>query len=301
MKLLPCLCFLLLSILASTSAQEAANASYVYDQQNLVLLKARMPPSETETVYSEYLARGRRLWETLLRELATNAPDPPRGSAQIHRTWDFRASEQNQPPSRQIITPLRSLFLPVGPDYIRVDALTPKGMSNPTVSRFHSLFNVQEGVIIAEDMFRDDEKANNIADPTTLGREHWSQITVECWRLVCNKVASASNHPHAPAQNLFAKLRYIFMLMISFDQTEAVINEILMAHQPGTNGPQTQFFPNSNAFYVLLGSPNGQGVAYMLFQNKNAFGHKTIKSVTLQSITPGNFPFPWWHLWWEIG
>ncbi|MCJ1381069.1 hypothetical protein MMC17_004178 [Xylographa soralifera] len=260
-----------------------------------------MPPSETEAVYSEYMARGRRLWETLSRELATNSPDPPSGSARMHQTWDFRFSEQNNPPSPQIINPLQSLWLPVGLDYTRVDALTPKGIMAPTVSRFHSLFNVENGVIIAEDMFRDEERADEVADQTTVGKEHWSQVTVECWRLLCNSRAAPSNHPHAPTSNLFANLRYIFMVLIFSEKTEAVINERLMVHQPGSNGPPVQFLPNSNAFYVLLGSPNGQGIAYMLAQNKNAFQYKTIKSVTLQSNTPEHFPETWWHLWWEIG
>ncbi|MCJ1434904.1 hypothetical protein MMC27_004274 [Xylographa pallens] len=260
-----------------------------------------MPSSDTDAAYSEYLARGRRLWAALSTALATNTPDPPSGSARMHQTWDFRASSPMTPPSAQIIGPLQRLHLPVGPDYTRIDALTPKGMMTPTVSRYHSLFNVANGVIIAEDMFRDESRANNVADQTTIGKEHWSQITVECWRLICDSTAGPSNHPHAPTQNPFANLRYIFMVMITDDKTEAVINERLMVHQPSLNGPPTKFLPNSDTFNALLGSPNGQGVAYMLTQNKNAFQRKTIKSVTLQSITPNHVPEPWWHLWWEIG
>ncbi|MCJ1293504.1 hypothetical protein MMC34_005059 [Xylographa carneopallida] len=301
MKLLPYIFFLLPGILAFTSAQGVGNGFNEYEHQHSAPLEARIPPIDAQTVYSEYLTRGRRLWATLSRELATNSPDAPSGSAHMHQRWDFRASEVMITPSQQIIKPLQSLHLPYGPDYTRIDALTPKGMQNPTVSRFHSLFNVANGVILVEDMFRDEEKASQVADPATLGTEHWSQITVESWRLLCYSAATSSNHPDVPTHSLFANLRYIFMVMITSDETEAVINDMLMTRQPGRNGSPVQFLPNSNAFYVLLGSPNGQGLPYMLFQNKNAFRYKTIKSVTLQSITPGHFPEPWWHLWWEIG
>ncbi|MCJ1416231.1 hypothetical protein MMC32_002566 [Xylographa parallela] len=301
MKLIPCLCFLLLSTLASTSAQRVENASYEYEQQHSGLLKARMPSSATDAAYSEYLARGRRLWATLSRELTTNSPDSPSGSAQMHRTWDFRASPTMNPPSAPMIGPLQSLHLPVGPDYTKMDALTPKGMTTPTITRYHYLFNVVNGVILVEDMFKDEARVITVADQTSIGKEHWSQVTVECWRLLCDSTARLLNHPHAPTQNLFANLRYVFMVMVTHDKTEGIINERLMVHQPSRNGPPTKFLPNSDAFIALLGSPNGQGIAYMLTQNKNAFQRKTIKSVTLQSITPKHVPEPWWHLWWEIG
>ncbi|MCJ1286540.1 hypothetical protein MMC26_005886 [Xylographa opegraphella] len=259
-----------------------------------------MPPSETDAAYHEYLARGRLLWQKLSRELITDSPDAPMDSERIFETWELNSTPFRPPPAK-LIGPLRSLHLPFGNDYTRVKARTPKAMPYTTITNFQSLYNVENGVIITEEMFRKEEGINAVRDQALLGKQHWSQVTVECWRRLCRAVASLPGITIAPASELFTNLRYIFMVMITSDKTEAVINERLMLHQPSYNGPPTTFLPNNIAFYVLLGSPNGQGVAYMLAQNKNAFKRKTIKSVTLQSITPADYPGIWWHLWWEIG
>ncbi|CAN9084245.1 unnamed protein product [Alternaria alternata] len=43
--------------------------------------------------------------------------------------------------------------------------------------------------------------------------------------------------------------------------------------------PGTTYYPGSNEFNALLGSPNGQGVAHMLIQHRKQLGHKTVEKV----------------------
>ncbi|MCJ1390729.1 hypothetical protein MMC18_003590 [Xylographa bjoerkii] len=311
MKFLPCLCFLLLGIIASTFAQRVENASYDYEQQHFGLLKARYPSSETEYrsdqenaahAFVKYRERGHQLWATLSKELTATTPDEPHDSAMIHQTWDF-TYVQHSPPPMELIGPLRNLHLPVGNVYTSVFAKTPKHVPiQHTVTNFDALYDVVSGVIIVEDMYREKPSIDDLPDGTAIGKEHWSQITAECWRELSQSMVTAPNHSHAPAHNAFANLRYVFMhLIISPYATEPVINEILMVHKKTHIGLPARYLPNTDTFNVLLGSPNGQGVAYMLYQNKNAFQRKTIKSVTLQSISPGWTGQIWWHLWWEIG
>ncbi|MCJ1400381.1 hypothetical protein MMC11_003586 [Xylographa trunciseda] len=289
MKLLPCLRFFILGIFASTLAQRVENDSSNLEQQEPVLLEARDPSGRTESssnqvnavhAYFEYLARGRRLWADLSDALATNSPDLPSDSARISQTWDFTYRYQKRPPTL-LRGPLRTLHLPTGEAYTRVTVATPKDLqgweqsTDHIATQFMALYNVENGVII---------------------------ITAECMRQLSPSRASAIPNPYAPTQNAFINLRYVFMhLIASISKTEPVINEILMVHRQDRNGRPARFLPDMDTFRVLLGSPNGQGVAYLLSQQKNAFQRKTIRSVTLQAITPEYPQKAWCHLWWEFG
>lgn len=85
-------------------------------------------------------------------------------------------------------------------------------------------------------------------------------------------------------------LKYILHFGIVNDNTEAAIIRAVGGRQNlGTWADRRTFLPHQEAFSALLGTPNGNGVAWFLAQHRAALGQRTVESITVWCPTPGAF------------
>jgi hypothetical protein len=89
--------------------------------------------------------------------------------------------------------------------------------------------------------------------------------------------------------NRIAALKYIFRCNIINDDTRAIVRHVesrigrTIGNWPGEVFPITKSDENGLA---ILGTPNGAGVAYFLFQHKEYFWEKTISKVRVWKTPP---------------
>ncbi|KAF2621471.1 hypothetical protein BU25DRAFT_379643, partial [Macroventuria anomochaeta] len=98
-------------------------------------------------------------------------------------------------------------------------------------------------------------------------------------------------------------IRYFFMLGISNDQTNQLIDTCLQkAGKQLSEWPGMEFDTKTDEGHALLGSPNGAGFAYFLMQHKRELGLKTITKVTVfRAETDDDLAFVDSHLLFHVG
>ncbi len=137
---------------------------------------------------------------------------------------------------------------------------------------FINQFGPSSKTIIAAD--------NHRGKPPGQAPDHWSTIAWYLWRR-----AHLSANPGTDALTAdFSSLQYILRKEIKNPQTAKIIDLAMAGKELGTieyfypNNP-TQWQDTSNAFWALLGSPNGQGIINLLKGNKRALHSKTIMRI----------------------
>ena len=126
---------------------------------------------------------------------------------------------------------------------------------------FSVYYNMNNGKLVADKSNRNDKNAYS-----------WSLVAMTLWRAMCARFSK-------PVNSLSATIRYD----ITNPKTQMVINEILgipTKAKPGL-GEYFDYKQGRDDFYALVGTPNGKGVTYLLFQNRGELGHTTIQSVRI--------------------
>lgn len=169
-------------------------------------------------------------------------------------------------------TALRPVFIDLGigmtvKNYYWKMALWPKGDYSLANADFSNNFSPANGVIIAFAKSRQ----NNENGPKC--PDNWSEIAWRLWTRFC---ATAT-----PGITNYSDLNYVFRSSIDNLATNAILEEAMA----GVPAGQVQLWtPDDtsldNAFWPLLGSPNGNGIIYILTDHELAVNGKGIKSVS---------------------
>jgi hypothetical protein len=209
------------------------------------------------------VVRGRSVWNELQSALERNPKDKltwmKLGSWRSNDPWRV-ASFHPVPMLEDLKEAFEYLNLPWSPNdfYTRIAMHDHVG---DIKTWYQNIYNVKEGIIIAE--------WNKKPRRETL---HWSQVTFELW-------SEFARLAHLPVSNL----KWIVRHGIENQNTQSIIIQAYL--KSGTNinsAPNIQSWTlrkNRDAFYALLGTVNGKGVAHFLKDYTKALDRKTIQEI----------------------
>lgn len=178
--------------------------------------------------------------------------------------YDIQVPQLTLPPRA-----LRPLFTDLGvgiaKNYYYESVTWPKGDS-PNAD-FTNQFSPVDGVIIAA--FND--RQNLLTEPAC--PDNWSEIAGRLWTRFCETVT--------PGTTDYSGLRYVFRSNINNAYTNEIIEEALAGVPAGQVQSWTPENTSlDNAFWPLLGSPNGNGIIYILTDHKVALNGKGITKIS---------------------
>ena len=126
--------------------------------------------------------------------------------------------------------------------------------------------NYEYGEVMLGNLFR------RRADPTMY---RWSQVLVSLWK---HYAAEYGNNVKINT------LQSLYGYRIDNSQTKALIQEVNVANGNKLDGLNSQIplDPLSDEGKAMIGSPNGRGRAYLLFEHKDDFAHIVIKKIILR-------------------
>ncbi|RDW59246.1 hypothetical protein BP5796_12170 [Coleophoma crateriformis] len=153
---------------------------------------------------------------------------------------------------------------------------------------YASTVNVRTGLFVAEDNFSPSEMIKQNPSWYTPNQpppalNNWADVTFLQWYTAA-KVSGGSNNAILKRAR---SLKYFVRYHIINAESQGIIDHALQ-----NVGATLQPWPNGHTFPMttdegkaILGSPNGRGVAFFLYQHKTVLGIKTVDSVTIFSTT----------------
>ena len=166
-------------------------------------------------------------------------------------------------------------------NYIQSDIVW-KAPDNGGSASFTNLFSATDGVIIA---VGNDRRApsnpDNPTEPVYLTPDNWSEIAWWQWIKACREQVN-------PTTTDFSGLKFIFQSSVDNQDSAAIMDEAIqsLADNQKYNTKHTFNYDdvdnpgNANAFWSLLGSPNGIGAFYILVDHKEAMQDKRVDEIS---------------------
>lgn len=153
---------------------------------------------------------------------------------------------------------------------------------SPTEASFENWCSPSDGVIVAHSNYGPAYQCSErLCSPTPLPHlRHWSDIVF----LQYVEIATLSN-------TTIGNLSHVFRRLIRNPDTRSIIDRILKdeSKQPEM-WPGVTFKLDTQPGKAILGTPNGSGVAILLYEHKRQLGHKTVYKVTIyHEIDPGDY------------
>ena len=140
----------------------------------------------------------------------------------------------------------------------------------PTTAYFTTVFNPVEGVIIAWGSYGAKFQGSKQKPPITVlpKLQNWSDIAWLQWVHMAGEAAK--------------NIRYVFRSPVANTEAQWLINRALeQSKKELKTWPGVEFSMETDEGKAILSSPNGAGVAYLLFTHKRQLGRKTISKVTV--------------------
>lgn len=194
------------------------------------------------------------------------------------------------PPAMKIRPVLSSLGYSTGREYYAISLTGPKG--DAPIADFTNTISASQGVFLANANDRgalpSDPTSPNFSPAFPQGRDPvpWQFSTV-AWAM-WQRTVLADNPQWAqnPSQADYSGLKAFFRREIDNADTKALLGEAFAGTDLTSTLTWTPDDPdqNTNAFWPLLGSPNGNGMIYIITDNKVALGGKGIKSIQATTI-----------------
>ena len=193
-------------------------------------------------------------------------------------------------PVENIRSVLTSLGYSTDREYYAITLTGPKG--DNFIAQFSNTISSSQGVFLANA----NDRGALPSDPTALkfnpdlpgGRAPlpWQFSTV-AWAMWTRTVLTDNPQwAQDPSQADYSGLKAFFRREIKNAETTAILNEAFAGKDLTTTQTWTPEDPdqNTNAFWPLLGSPNGNGMIYILTDNKIALQGKGITSIQAVAI-----------------
>ena len=274
-------------MLASSNAGQDANSdvSAIFDELTVELRS--QPKSSSEIRQSAYLqhkadfqelvTKGARLFKLMIAESTSSAQSSFTDVEDLQK-WGYHTYNYNDASELRGIdsvldtievskksTRLLSPNIPVS--HTHKTPVVVEGMLFPaTNALLCQVINISDGIIVAYDNFTA-QGVNGRKGSSVPPLNHWSDIAYLQW---LSKAEPDSN------------LRFVLRYNVINDGTCFALD--FMESHCGfalTQWPGTTYYPGSNEFNALLGSPNGQGVAHMLIQHRKQLGHRAVEKVII--------------------
>lgn len=231
---------------------------------------------EHTEAWKYYAPKGLALWQKFL-DRDVNQPDQDPCDLENNYAIPANQVKKDVRPISNTRTFLERLGVPTGPDYFKIFSYWPRGEQQDSVGEFSNTYSPKEGVMIASSNARHTEEGN--PDPKTVSPitpEHWSDIAWGQWKRACVTV-----NPGITA--FTTDFSNVKLIMRNFITNEATLHIIGEAAEGKVKGDVIYFYPtdpgdktSENAFWPLLGSPNGNGIINMLKDHKSALHSKSI-------------------------
>ncbi|KAE9992668.1 hypothetical protein EG327_008269 [Venturia inaequalis] len=161
---------------------------------------------------------------------------------------------------------------------------------NPSNAQYINTFNPTQGLIGAWSNYGPAYQLRNYPTAVLPSLKQWSDVAFLEWKnqLEMARMTSTSD-ARIPAPRMI--LRINMMNVETLNLIDQILRNLPAAERPlgpaawGVPTPpwsdRKVFNMDTDAGKVLLGSPNGRGVAWLLLQHKRAFGLKTITSAVV--------------------
>lgn len=198
-------------------------------------------------------------------------------------------------PARSVQPLLSSLGIGIGKEYYAISVTGPKNAADGPIADFTNTISATQGVFLAN--------ANNRgalpADPTDPnynpdfpnGRQPvpWQFSSVAWWMWVKSCLTANPSWVTNPSLADYSGIKYFFRREIDNADTKSILDEAFKGKDITSTLTWTpeDTSLDSNAFWALLGSPNGNGMIYLLTDNKVALKGKGIVSISATTIDIG--------------
>ncbi|KAL3464834.1 hypothetical protein BJX64DRAFT_286022 [Aspergillus heterothallicus] len=162
---------------------------------------------------------------------------------------------------------------------IRIDHTKPVTVDgkpySPSRATYQSLFNVDAGLLVAD--YNSSPKAENPSwpDDKFVPLKQWSDVIFLLWEHIAGSNARDLRH-HIQCAVANEVTAGIMRKAIGVDDTFSEWDSLSPLHEGGRT-----FRPGSDAYYALLNTPNGFGIAWFLIQHKAQLGIKTVSEITV--------------------
>lgn len=234
---------------------------------------------DRSAAWKTYASKGQGYWD------AFNNRDPNEPDKVLCNFFATYKLEQasTSPPVASFRPFLTLIGLQIAIIYQTVVTWTaPPGKNDAELS---NLFDPASGTIVAS--------GNEIGDAP----DHWSDIAWYLWRRSCLTAD--------PTTTTFNNLHTIIQRYVTNSDTMDIIADAL---DPGYVIGERAYFtpadrdPDKNAFWALLGSPNGNGIIHMLDDNKRMLRGKSIARIGVwanpeKAVMSGGYET---HVWAEL-
>lgn len=239
-----------------------------------------------------YAPKGQKYWKDF-NDRDINQPD--KDGCDLNR--DFSTPENmiklNVVPIRGYRGFLEKLRVPTGLNYFSVFSYWPKGDKETdqetSVGQFLNTFSPKDGVMIASTNNRHTEPEGTKPPIENITPYHWSEIAWSQWKRGVSEPEGISMNPIpkiyanrqliqcvtvSPGTKDYFNLKLIVRNNIKNGETNDIIGEAVKGTPAGKI---VYFYPtdpeneaSDNAFWPLLGSPNGNGMIHLLTDHKAA-------------------------------
>ena len=197
------------------------------------------------------------------------------------------------PPASGIRESLQSEGYSIGREYYAIKAVGPKNAADGPYADFTNTISASQGVFLAN--------ANNRgalpSDPTDPqynpkfpdGRAPvpWQFSSVAWWMWTKTVLQANPEWQKDPSQADYSGLKSFWRRELDNPDTNEILNEAFVGKDPykiQTWTPEDTG-QDTNPFWALLGSPNGNGMQYILTDNKVVLKGKGIKSISAVVVT----------------
>ncbi|KAF1994511.1 hypothetical protein P154DRAFT_585619 [Amniculicola lignicola CBS 123094] len=158
-----------------------------------------------------------------------------------------------------------------------------KTIANPTGASYTTVFNPDDGVIIAWGKYSPAYMGPKKNPPVTVfpALKSWSDVTFLQWAGLTSKAGKSAGN-----------IRHIISSPVENKPSQALIARALKNAKKELGAwPGTSFTTTTDEGKALLAAPNGVGITYFLSQHKAQLGTKTVTKLTV-FVDGGNSPRP---------
>lgn len=248
-------------IYTSTSIPRVYNVSHIR-----VLYKR----AEHNHVWKTYAPKGFRLFKQLQDHPLEDKVERP--MCELDSFFDVTIGQTKALRPRKY-TLLEKAGIQATDSYTAVMAVGPKDNS---IAEFQNTISAEQGIFLANAKNRGEDKSKGQKPiPHQMSTVAWWM-----WKHVVMKNAQQGNSADVREEDVdFSNFKYFFRWNINNPDTENILIEAL-----GDDAEPRDFTPEDqsegNAFWPLLGSPNGNGIAWFLIDHKKSLKGKTISKLT---------------------
>lgn len=202
--------------------------------------------------------------------------------------FDVRLPVKFVPPASSIRPTLQQQGYSVGREYYAIVANGPKNSADGTYADFTNTISASQGVFLANANDRGalpsdpNDPRYNPQYPNGRAPVPWQFSTVAWWMWTKTVLQANPQWQADPSQADYSGLKSMWRREIANEDTKSILDEAFA----GKDVLQVQTWTpedtdrDSNPFWALLGSPNGNGMQYILTDNKVALKGKRVKSIS---------------------